>query len=144
MKNISIKQMIENSNIPASLIRATIKQFGGFESFKENAPDVTNYGISGGFGGFIYYCDTCAFYAKQRKNIITVAQSLAEDIGENLIEMVNSFNCLRLDDGDSYMQEIGETLYGNKSQHDTQVANALAWFAAEEVCRLYCDLCEEN
>ena len=74
---ITTKQMIENSDIPASLIRATIKQFGGFESFKESAQDVASYGISGGFHGFIYHCDTCAFYAKQRKDIVQFAKDFA-------------------------------------------------------------------
>lgn len=141
MKNITIKQMIENSDIPASLIRATIKQFGGFDMFKESAIDVTNHGISGGFNGFIYYTDTCTFYAKHRKGIVEFSKDFAREVTDNgsIIEMVKGFNCL-----DATEEEIAVTLYNHKSQHDTQVANALAWFAAEEVCRLYCDLCEEN
>ena len=67
MKKITIKNMIENSEIPASLIRSTIKQFGGFESFRESAPDVSNHGIAGGFNGFIYYSDTCDFFKRNKE-----------------------------------------------------------------------------
>ena len=53
--------------------------------------------------------------------------------------MVQGFNCL----GKDYtMTEIGRTLYGNKSQHNTYVANALAWFALEEVANAYADFLE--
>lgn len=135
MKTVTIKQMIENSNIPASLIRATIKQFGGFDMFKESAIDVTNHGISGGIHGFIYYTDTCAFYAKHRGDILAVGSEWADNCDGSLPDFVKSFNCL-----DATEEEIALTLYCAKAKHDTQVANALAWFAAEEVCRLYCDL----
>ena len=140
MKNVTIKAMIDNSNIPASLIRAVVRQFGGFDMFKQSAPDVTNHGINSGFCGFVYYTETCTFYAKHRKDIIQVAEDMSNDIygNDKLIGFVKSFNCL---DADS--SEIALTIYGNKSQHDTQVANALAWFAGEEVCRLYCDLIEQ-
>lgn len=143
MENVTIKSMINNSNIPASLIRAVVRQFGGFDSFKESTQDVNNHGISGGFHGFIYYSDTCAFYARNRKDIGVLCRQMADELDEGLIEMINDFNCLRLDSCENYLEEIGKTLYGNKSQHDTQVANALAWFAGEEVCRLYCDLLEQ-
>ena len=140
MKNVTIKAMIDNSNIPASLIRAVVRQFGGFDMFKQYAPDVTNHGINDGFCGFVYYTETCTFYAEHRKDIIQVAEDMSNDIygNDELIGFVKSFNCL---DADS--SEIALTIYGNKSQHDTQVANALAWFAGEEVCRLYCDLIEQ-
>lgn len=140
MKNVTIKQMSAQSAIPATLIRAVIRQSGGFECFKEKAIDIYNHGIAGGFGGWIYYSETCTFYAKHRKDIVQLAIYLASDYGNNsTVEFVKGFNML-----DTTEEEIGLTLYGNKSQHDTQVANALAWFAAEEVCRLYCEMSEGN
>lgn len=138
MKNVTIKSMINNSNIPASLIRAVVRQFGGFEAFEEVAQDVTNHGIQGGFHRFIYYTDTLKFYAANQRAIVDYAAELAVDFGQSTVEMVRAFNCLDATDG-----EVGATIYGTKRQYDTQVANALAWFAGEEVCRLYCDLLEQ-
>lgn len=114
-----------------ALTRAVAKQCGGFDSLKEMAPDICNHGADGGFSGFIYCSDTTEFYAKNRTEILDLAKEMAADLGENLIGLVKGFNCLK----HSTEEEIGITLYGNKSQHDTQVANALAWFALEEICR---------
>lgn len=140
MENVTIKQMIENSDIPASLIRAVIRQSGGFDCFKEKASDIYNHGIAL-VGGWIYYSETCAFYAKHRKDIIKVCSDDSSHVYGNdcMIDYIKSFNML-----DATEEEIGLTLYGNKGQHDTQVANALTWFAAEEVYRLYCEMSEEN
>lgn len=132
-------EFIKQSHIDAKLIRAVIKQSGGWESFTEMASDVCNHGASGGFNGWIYHTETCEFYAKNRKLICELAQDLASDIGEDMLTMVSNFNDIK---GDYSTVEVGQTIFGNKSQHDTQIANALAWFAIEEVCRSYFDLVE--
>jgi hypothetical protein len=49
MKTITLQKLIESTNIPESLIRATVRQSGGWAEFKEHAEDVTNHGASGGF-----------------------------------------------------------------------------------------------
>jgi hypothetical protein len=78
-----------------------------------------------------------------------MAAQLASELGEGgAIELIGSFNCLssRTDSGkrtpDYTADEIGATMYGATSRMDTQIANALAWFAAEEVARAYCDALE--
>jgi hypothetical protein len=108
----------------------------------ESVEDVINHGIDGGFNGFIYTADTVAFYKKHKKAIITLAKEMAYDMGENIREMIGGFNCLKYYDykTSKWIEEegqdvIGETVYGNKV--DDMVANALAWFAAEEVCRMF-------
>lgn len=50
---VTLKKLVERSNIPESLIRAVVRQMGGWESFKESAPDICRGGIDGGFHGFI-------------------------------------------------------------------------------------------
>lgn len=135
MKNIpEFDRFAEASNIPANLIRAVIRQVGGWESFTERAEDVVKHGASCGFGGFIYYADTCCFYAVNRKVLVDMAADLAKEMDCTLVGMVMGFNCL-----DATEMEVGETLFGGQSKHDTQVANALAWFALEEVSRSYVD-----
>jgi hypothetical protein len=71
--------------------------------------------------------------------IVALVESMAEEFGQGSADMVQNFRCL----GKDYtMTEIGRTLYSNKPQHDTYVANALAWFALEEVARSYVDFLE--
>lgn len=142
MKTPTIKQIAAHIGAQESLVRAIVRQIGGKESFENYAQDVTRHGASGGFAGFTYYTDTLAFYAKNQKVIVELCKNLADDIGEgNTLELVSRFNCLQ---GDSTQEEVGQTLYGTKRQHDTTVANALAWFALEEVCRAYWDLIEQE
>lgn len=62
---------------------------------------------------------------------------MAQDFGQNPIDMVAGFNCLT-DDFDT-REEIARALYGRLASDDTQAANALAWFAAEEVARSMTD-----
>ena len=40
--------------------------------------------------------------------------------------------------------EVARTLYGAKRDADTQIANACAWFALEEVCRSYMNCATEG
>ena len=132
---MNLKSFIEKSNLPEDLIRQVVRQIGGWDSFKEHARDVSMYGANCGFAGFIYYTDTCRFYAVNRDAILEAVRDMCDGLGEEPIQFVRSFNCL-----DATESEVGLTLYGSKKQHDTQVANALAWFALEEVARAFDDL----
>jgi len=131
----SLKALIESTNIPETLIRAVVRQMGGWESFKESAPDITRHGIDGGFHGFIYYSETEPFAKRNRKDILDLATQQAEDFGIELIEMIEGFGCF----GNSKptRAEIVEGLAG--ISNESQVPNALAWYAGEEVARAYCD-----
>lgn len=131
----TIKSFCEFSSINSNLIRAVIRQSGGWLSFQESAPDISKHGISGGFSGWIWYSDTCAFYAKNQSLIVELVESQSDEYGyRSAQDMVKSFRSI-----DATLSEIGHTLYGNKFQHDTQVANALAWFAAKSVVIAYND-----
>ena len=131
----SLKALIESTNIPASLVRAVVRQMGGWESFKESAPDITRHGIDGGFHGFIYYTDTLRFAHTNRKDILNLATQQAEDFGIELIKMIEGFGCFRY--SKPTRAEIVEGLAG--ISNESQVPNALAWYAGEEVARAYCD-----
>lgn len=125
-------QVIENSNIPAKLIRSVIRQLGG----KELLSDICSCGANAGFSGFTYYSDTVDFYNRNKGEIIELLNSTYDDFGyKSITEMIKAFNCLN----DITDDEIGKTLYGMKRQQDTQVANALSWYALEEVARAFCD-----
>ena len=122
-----------------TLINAVINRIG-----MKSVEDVNNHGIDGGFHGFIYYTDTVRFYRRHRKDILRMAQEMASDIGEDMLQMIGGFNCLKYyvhgagkwTDHEG-QEAVGKTVYGGKV--DDVVANALAWFAAEEVCRMFED-----
>ena len=129
----SLVNLINSTNIPESLVRSVVRQMGGWESFKESAPDITRHGISGGFNGFIYYSDTIAFAKRNRKAILEMATEQAEQFGQGLVEMIKGFRCMN----GATEAEIVEGLAGNTDRN--QVPNGLAWYAGEEVARAYCD-----
>ena len=145
MKKLTMKTLIANSSIPASLVRAVVKNMNGWDSFKESAQDVVDHGAVCGFGNFIYYTDTVAFTAKNRKAIAAYAAEQSTEIGyKDEIEMILSFNCLQHDDLTS--SDMARALYGRLTDDNkkTTIHNILAWYALEEVARAYCDLVEQD
>ncbi|NCB78513.1 MAG: hypothetical protein EOM41_00675 [Bacilli bacterium] len=146
-KTVTLKTLIANSSIPATLIRAVVKNMGGWKSFKESAQDVVDHGASCGFGNFIYYTDTVAFTAKNRKAIAAYAAEQSKEIGyKDEIEMILSFKCLQGFNDPITSSEIAKALYGRLADTDTKtiVYNALAWYALEEVALAYCDLLDQE
>jgi len=140
---ITLKALCESTNIPASLVRAVVRQLGGWESFTESAEDIANHGIDGGFHGFIYNRDTEAFAKRNRKDIAAMARNQADEFGSGVIEMIRGFGCFRHCKPTD--EEIGSALYaGRNVENGANVLNALAWYAGEEVARAYADMIESN
>ena len=135
----TLKNFIEYSSINAELIRAVIRQSGGWQSFQESAPDIANHGIASGFSGWTYYSETCRLYAKNRGTIVALVEEYADEFNLSPMDFVAGFNCLDTID----KQDIDRTLYGNKRQHAPIVAKSLAWFAAREVARSFVDWIEQ-
>jgi len=130
---------INNSSINGDLINAVVDQMGGWESFIESAQDVANYGIDSGFTGFIYTRDTVEFFIKNRRAISQLAKDMADDFGQNVMDMVCGFNCIK-DTSEEMKEAVAHCVYGvTLTDEDDTVANALAWFAGEEVCRSFSD-----
>ena len=143
MKTNTLKKLIKNSNIPAALIRAVVRQIGGWENFVNAAPDIANHGIDGGFHGFIYYTDTLSFAKRNRAYIQALANEQAADFGSSVVEMIQNFGCFR--NNKPTESEICTALYGGRSEDGTRnVLNALAWYAGEEVARAFQDLTEND
>ena len=122
-KRPTLEGLVKSTNIPESLVRAVVKQMGGWESFKESASDICRGGIDGGFHGFIYYSDTLSFAKRNRKEILEMASEQARNFGMGLVEMIQGFGCFR--HSKPTETEIVEGLAGRGA--DTQVPNALAW-----------------
>jgi len=138
-----LKYVISRSNIDPRLIRGVVKQLGGMGRAVEQMADIANHGIDGGFSGFIYHVETCAFFRKYRKEISALVSDTAEEFGLSEIDFVSSFRCLESDH--ITKRSIARCLYASKltfdnsENDDTHVANALAWFAGEEVARAFND-----
>lgn len=145
MKTITLQKLIAESSLPASLIRAVVRQMGGWQSFTESAPDITAHGIDGGFHGFIYNRDTEAFARQNREDIAKLAASQAEEFGTSVTEMIQNFGCFKRSAPNPTDREIGLALYAGKDDPDgCNVLNGLAWYAGEEVSREYCRLTEQD
>lgn len=138
-------------HIPGPLIRAVVRQVGGWDTFKEHAEDYTK-GADGGWAGFTYYHDTVPFATRNKDAILEMAKAQADDLGsEDEFAMIAGFNCLR--DMKVTPGEIARAVYDARKRTvrtqeardvRTQVLNALAWYALEEVARAYCDLIEAD
>ena len=143
MKKITMKELINSTNIPERLVRAVVRQSGGWESFTQNAPDIARHGVDGGFHGWIYHSETEPFARKNRNAIAELAAAQAEDFGMGVIEMIKGFGCLKSSKPTD--SEIGMALYSGKNlPNGVNVLNALAWYAAEEVSRAYADMLESD
>ena len=121
----------------SKLINAVKRAIGGNKTeVQSTLQDVTNHGASAGFSGFIYYSDTVKFFKNNRAQIVELVNEYAQEFGQSPVEFVASFNCLNGNYSDIEGQnEIGRALYGRLESDDTQIPNALAWFALEEVAR---------
>ena len=123
------------------LAKAVVQQIGGEEVFLNCWEDILNHGVSGGFGGFIYYSDTNAFAKRHIRLIREMAKHQADEFGVGMLEMIQGFNCLMTRERkkpycyDYSIDYIGETVLGNGD--DVQILNALAWYAAEETCHQF-------
>lgn len=133
----TVKELVSKSNISEGLIRAVVRQNGGWESFKQAAQDIAEHGARAKWQGFTYHTDTVKFFTSYRDLIRQLAHHVAARREQSTIEMIHSFRCL---DRNFSEDEIGVALYGPKSKIDTQIANALAWFTLEKVAEAYTEL----
>lgn len=135
----TIKAFTAETDIPADLVRAVIRQHGGWSNFKESASDIADYGAAGGVSGFIYYAETVAFTEKNKADILAMAKAQASDFGaDSIYSMIAGFNGLDLD-----ACQVAEAIHDPESEDKRQVFNVLAWYALEEVARAFSDLCDQ-
>ena len=130
-------QVLRDNSQHAKLIRAVLKRID-----KENIPDINRNGISGWYENFIYYVDPHKFAMYYRKAIITMLEECADMLGEDVVPMVSKFGVFydrrtktsSMDDDDR--RDLYLYLGGGKPKY-RQITNLMAWFAAEEVCRMF-------
>jgi len=144
MRKIDITSLVASSSIPAPLIRAVVRQMGGWETFTNYAPDITRHGINSGFNGFIYYADTEPFTQRNKDAILELASAQAQELGyDSTFAMVRWFGCLK-NETFSDAGLMRALCRGRNPENGPNLLNALAWYAAEEVAVAYCDLAESK
>ena len=134
---MKLSDFVKQSTVPAKLIRAVVRQVGGWEDFQQIAKDVAGNGADDGYKGFTYYDDTVAFTKRNKCAILEFASeqdSQIESVG--LIKFVAGFGCLDETEDD----EVARALYAGRGDAVTGIYNALAWYMLEEVCYSYVDL----
>lgn len=145
MKKLKLRSFIEFTNTNGKLINAVKRQTGeNWDDFQDYLRNVaaSPCGAAGGFGGFIYYSETVAFWRRNRKIITERLNNLAFELGENTLQMVMSFGGIK--DGGFSEDEIGRALYGRYNSELDSIYNVFAWFALEEVANWYSDFEYEN
>jgi hypothetical protein len=133
----TLKQVLKDNPDHVKLIRGVLARID-----KESIIDVVRNGADAGFGRFIYYKDTVAFFKKYKTDILNLAKQQAEDMDEDVLNMISNFNCLTSGQypnrkPDYAQMEIGEAIFGNNYTDYGIIQNAMAWYALEEVCRMF-------
>lgn len=145
---ISKTQVLRSNSSYKTLINAVINQLGGTDYVQ----DVNSHGMEAGFPGFTYYSDTHAFAMRYRKLIVRLLEEQANDLGEEVVSMVSNFGVFRPKTNSRYTEsgrmdiestmnnedrkDLYKYLGGGKCEQST-ITNLMAWFAAEEVCRMF-------
>ena len=127
------------------LIKAVSEQCGYEADDAELIQLLSDVSIHGGYGSFIYHTDTCKFARGNMPLIIEQLKEDASNYGVDVFEIVSNFNCLN----ENYPAfEIASVIFDQADEAtindgaDTQILNALAWYALEEVARYITDLRE--
>jgi hypothetical protein len=100
--------------------------------------DCAKHEADGGFPGFIYYCDTLAFFRRNRQNIVKNIEFMADELGEDIIGMVQGFGVFRYETPPT-PAEVGISLWGTGALKDdlTSLYNVFAWFTLEEISHVW-------
>jgi len=126
------KQVITDNAEYRILINAVLNNIG-----MDSVEDVNNHGIDGGYSGFIYYSETHKFAMRYRNLIVKMLEESADQLGEDVVKMVSLFGVFRnspMDQDDK--KDLYKYLGGGRPEKGT-ITNVMAWFAAEEVCRMF-------
>ena len=136
--------------ISKKLAQKVIEQLGHEQWNNEvckTLEDVVSNGASAGFGNFIYYSDTCKFARDNMEEILKSIKETAEGMCEDPLKMIQNYPCLGTDTINTL--EIASVIYDKPDEAtlndgtDTQVLNALAWFALEETaCEVELEISE--
>lgn len=127
-------QVLRDNSEYKTLINAVIRNIG-----LDSVSDVNSHGMQVGFSGFIYYSETHTFAMRYRKIIVSLLEEQADSLGEEVVEMVSGFGIFRRDKMDNDDRKDLYKYLGGGRPTQGPITNVMAWFAAEEVCRMFED-----
>jgi hypothetical protein len=114
------------------LEKRILKQIG--ISKKEFQKNVTDYqDASSGISGFIYYSETHEFSLKNQSLIVDLLNDVADDLGENVVDMVSNFGIFRNGIDNDEKKDLYNFLGGNKKIKQGSITNVMAWFCVEHL-----------
>ena len=129
-------QVIRENSKYRLLINAVLDRIG-YKEYKGIVQDVNNTGAYAGYSGFIYYSETHSFTIRYRKYIIMLLEDITLQTGKSIEEMVAGFGVFRKSEMDLQdRRDLYKLLGGGKPSQGT-ITNVMAWFALEEVCRMF-------
>lgn len=101
------------------------------KDFISTLKDINNYGMEGGFNGFIYYKDTVEFYDRNRPLIIKLLEDMSDQFGEDIIDVISNFKVIK-DDGYT-KSDIAKVLYSKEKDTDVNMSikNYIVWAMVE-------------
>jgi hypothetical protein len=135
----TVNNVIKTLGFPLTGSKQTFNELSTqFENCAEHGADI-------GIPGFIYYSETIPFFIKNRQDIVNHMEQTAEEMGTDIISMVQSFGVFRYSDKPT-PSEIGRALWDSGKKWDdlTSLYNVFAWYALEEVSRTWYRYLEEN
>ena len=131
--NKTKKQVLAENESYKTLINAVVRQLGGTDYLS----DIRSHGISGGYPGFTYYSDTVKFAGRYRSLIVRLLEELADDLGEDVVSMVSNFGYFRQNTMDAEDKKDLYRFLGGGKCKETTIPNLMAWFAVEEIARMF-------
>lgn len=136
IKTLKLSEVIENTNIDPTLVRALVRWHGGWSEFKESASDISNYGANNG-NSFIYYTDSTKFFRAHAPAIKEWLTYTAEEIYDMGIgQMLNQWKGC----SDYSQDEINQAIYTGKGDAVDSVFCNCLWAIVEELATNICDL----
>lgn len=117
------------------LQKAVLKQIRISEKeFIRNVSDYRN--ASAGISGFIYYDDTHQFTMRNQTEIIELLESMADEFGQEVGEMVSIFGVFRGEMSYQDEKDLYTFLSGSKNVEQGTITNVLAWLCVEQLAFL--------
>jgi hypothetical protein len=133
MSSKTKKEVLQENSDYKTLINGVLNSLGEM-SYLE---DIRNHGIDGGFTGFTYYSDTVKFATRHQSSIVRLLEDQADQFGEDVVKMVSGFGVFRNGGMDAEDKKDLYRFLGGGKCKETTIPNLMAWYAAEEVARMF-------
>ncbi|WP_461257223.1 DUF7222 domain-containing protein [Treponema sp. R80B11-R83G3] len=121
---------------------------GTSEEFKELSgifKNCTEHGAKAGFTGFSCYSETIKFFKNHQTDIVSHMENLANEIGIDIISMVQNFGVFYQKDKPS-ISKVGKALWDNSKNYKDlkELYNVFSWYVLEEISNTWYRYLEDN